>query len=183
MLLSKYQSPFSLLLKLSGVVEPFLWSIISNLSGLWVKLWLMITYWSDCVRGKKKYDNKSQYKRTERFVASLIYFEESSYLEAVEFGFVGDVGEMVHVFKEPVVRFSRGQQSHPAKLMCHSLLQIRNSTGTCDYDFKNNSIVDSYKDSRPVLQHTFLCLSLLCEMYCSTSDIFTNHHWRSVLAF
>lgn len=96
-----------------------------------------------------------------RFVVSLIYFEESSYLEAVEFGFVSDVGEMIHVFKEPVVRFSRGQQSHPAKLMCHSLLQKRNSTGTCDYEIENNN-VNSYKDIRPVLQHTFLCFLLLC---------------------
>lgn len=42
--LSKYQSPLLLLLKLSGVDEPFLSSMMRNLSGLWVKLWLMITY-------------------------------------------------------------------------------------------------------------------------------------------
>lgn len=51
------------------------------------------------------------------------------YLEAVELGGVRDVGDVVHIFEEPVVRVSRRQHGHPAKLMGHSLLQIGDRTG------------------------------------------------------
>lgn len=53
------------------------------------------------------------------------------YLEAVEFGSISDVGDMVHVVKVPVVHLSGGQHGHPAELMSHSLLQIGNRTGAC----------------------------------------------------
>lgn len=40
--------------------------------------------------------------------------ESLIYLEAVEFGSVCDVGDVVHVVKVPVVCLSGGQQGHPA---------------------------------------------------------------------
>lgn len=43
MVLLKNQSPFLFLLKSSDVDEPFLLSVMWKLSGLWVKLWLMMT--------------------------------------------------------------------------------------------------------------------------------------------
>lgn len=52
-----------------------------------------------------------------------------SHLEAVELSIVGDVGDLVGVVEEPVVRLSRRQQGHPAKLMGHPLLQEGNHTG------------------------------------------------------
>lgn len=54
------------------------------------------------------------------------------YLEAIELCIVSDVCDMVHVVEVPVVSFSRDKQSHPAKLMSQSLLQIRNHTGACN---------------------------------------------------
>lgn len=48
------------------------------------------------------------------------------YLEAVELGVVGDVGDLVGVVEVPVVRLSGRQQRHPAKLMGHPLLQVGN---------------------------------------------------------
>lgn len=55
MVLLKNQSPFLFLLKSSGVDEPFLLSVMKKLSGFWVKLWLMMTNWSDCgVTGNRK---------------------------------------------------------------------------------------------------------------------------------
>ena len=51
------------------------------------------------------------------------------YLEGVEHCGVGDVGDLVHVFELPVVRLSRGQQSHPAQLVSEPLLQIGNAAG------------------------------------------------------
>lgn len=73
------------------------------------------------------------------------------YLEAVEFCGVSDVGEMVHVFKVPVICFSGGQHGHPAKPMSHSLLQIWNHTGACK-SLKTTLL----RDNSPVLQQMYL---------------------------
>lgn len=54
MLVLKNQSPLLLLLKLNGTEEPFLSSMIRNQSGLWVRLWFIITNWSDYMGVKKK---------------------------------------------------------------------------------------------------------------------------------
>lgn len=54
---------------------------------------------------------------------------------------------MIHVFEEPVVRFSRGQHSHPAKLVCNPLLQEGNSTGACHNGFKDTLVAVSNIDS------------------------------------
>lgn len=59
------------------------------------------------------------------------------YLEAVEFSRIGDVGDVIHVIKVPVVFIIRGQHGHPAELMSHSLLQIGNHTGACNSEIKN----------------------------------------------
>lgn len=63
-------------------------------------------------------------------------FSKTSDLEAVELCFVADIGELIHVFEEPVVCFSRGQHSHPAKLVCHSLLKEGDGTRSCHSGFK-----------------------------------------------
>lgn len=96
------------------------------------------------------------------------------YLEAVEFCFVSDVGDVVHIVKVPVVRLPRGQHGHPAKLMSQSLLQIGDHTGACNSEFRNNTLNNEKTDKTVLYDSRHIYFIYLVMLY---FNIYYIHHF------
>lgn len=102
----------------------------------------------------------------------------AAYLESIEGGIIGDIGELFQSVKVPCVCLARRKHHHPAQLVSHPLLHVWNHT--CTYR-AGETLFNSHVFSLRMLPQQWVSFVLIQQSSsCFLAFICNNMNaWRS----